>query len=381
MKQIILIYLAGFLFALNLVAQPPGDQNWDTTSFFYDHFNPPRSPWSIDHWMDIPYDKKWKAHLSGCVTHGENERQVYQKENAIFNAADHTMRLKAEYAEGLIGISDYTIPLNITKKTADSILYYKSGAICIAESEKNKILYGYFEARCRLPVNRGAFPAFWLWDSSDGNYREIDIFEYSWNITTHYRNTSGYATSRYFEGQIYYYNGPKPANEDDYTYGRYGHNIPLNEYDLTNWHTYGMEWSPKRVLWYFDNQQVGSFVGDSIPAMSMNLDLNNAVDSYATPDGIPLTEGFPNEMCIDYVKVSKLKCACSSDTSIQNERQLIDFDFSVYKTITLGGFGYTIALPFNTNTVLRATDGITINGDFSVPLGSSLDLITHSCPQ
>jgi len=384
MNKCIVILLWLFLISIQLCAQPSIDKNWNTTPKFFDNFNPPRSAWNTTNWMDSLNDNKWKAHLSGTVT-GESNRQVYQKENAIFSATDSTMRLRAEYAGGLLDTSDYTIPsIGMTKDPSAGPLYYKSGAICVGKQGMQTFLYGYFEIRCKLPVNQGAFPSFWLWrksvQNSVVNYREIDIFEYAWPITSHIGN---FGTPRYFEGQIYYYNGTEPANASSYTYGRYGHTILASDPDLTNWHTYGMEWSPRHVKWYFDNKLTGSYVGDSMPSLDMNLIINYAVDGWATPGPsfLPLTADFPNEMTIDYVKVSKLKCACSANAVIQNNTQLTAFDYKVYNNITIGGYGNDINIPANSENVFRADNTITINGNFSLPLGSSLELITHPCPE
>lgn len=368
MNKYIVLSLWIFLLSIHLNAQPSVDNNWDTTPFFFDNFNPTRSPWDIN-WMDNPNLNYWKAHLAGCVTHGPYERMVYQKENAIFNSADSTMRLKAEYAGKLLDTSDYTVPMGMTKNASDGPLYYKSGAICVGKTGMQTFLYGYFEIRCKLPVNLGAFPAFWMWNKSGSNYREIDIFEYSWSYG---------GSPRYFEGQIYYYNGVKPPNNK---YGGHGYTIPSTDPDLTNWHTYGVEWSPKRVMWYCDNKLIGSYVGDSMPSLSMNLLINNAVDSYADSVNFPRKAGFPNSMIIDYLKVSKLKCACSTNAIIQNNTQLTAFNYKVYNNITIGGYGSDINIPANSKTVFRATNAITINGNFDLPLGSSLELITQQCPQ
>jgi beta-glucanase (GH16 family) len=369
MNKYLVLFLWMFLMNIQMNAQPSIDKNWDTTPFFVDYFNPTRSPWDVVNWMDKPYDNKWKAHLAGCVTHGSGELMVYQKENAIFNS-DGTMRLRAEYTD-LLDTSDYTVPSGLTKNVNDGPLYYKSGAISVG---MQKFLYGYFEMRCKLPVNRGAFPAFWLQDYTANNYREIDIFEYSWWLTLQNGN---FGSPRYFEGQIYYYNG---AETPYHKYGGHSYTIPANEPDLTDWHIFGMEWSPRRVLWYFDNKLVGSYVGDSMPSQSMNLIINNAVNTDALIDNVPLTTGFPNEMTIDYIKVSKLKKACTTDKTIQNNTQLTAYDYKVYKTLTIGGFGNDINIAANSNTVFRATNGITINGNFELPLGSSLELITQQCP-
>lgn len=351
-------------------AQPENDKNWNTNLYFVDNFNPPRSNWTSSNWIDYPNDNKWRAHLATGVTHGTCEHQVYQKPYAIFNSSDSTMRLRAEYAGGLI--TSYEVPSGWPIHPNDTALYYYSGAI----TATTQFLYGYFEAQCKLPVHRGAFPAFWLWNSSDGNYREIDVFEYSTGITI---ETGDYGSPRIFSGQIYYENNSNDGVINNY--GDFVHIIPEEDPDLTSWHTFGLEWSPRRVVWYFDEEAVGEYNGDSIPSLNMNLMFNYALDNWIFLDGNLITTGFPNDMTIDYLKVHKLKCDCGTNKIIQNNSQLAQFDYKLSKTITVGGYGYSINIPSNDKVVFRATDAITINGTFEVPLGSELELITHPCPQ
>jgi hypothetical protein len=94
-----------------------------------------------------------------------------------------------------------------------------------------------------------------------------------------------------------------------------------------------------------------------------------------------MTSGFPEEMTIDYVKIYKLKSGgCTTNKTIYSQNDLATFNYKVYKNITIGGSGNTINIPTNSKVVFRATDGITINGTFYLPVGSTLDLITHACP-
>jgi hypothetical protein len=374
MNKHFILFLWVLLISIQLNAQPSYDQNWNTTTLeFFDNFNPPRSAWNQTNWIDSTLDNKWKAHLAGTVTHGDRELQVYQPEYTIFNSSDSTMKLKAVYAGGMINIYSYSIANNMKRRLTDDTLYYYSGALS-AISTSDKFKYGYFETRCKLPVNRGAFPAFWLWtyDTAIKNYREIDIFEYSWTFG---------GSPRCYEGQIYYYNGPSPSNPLNFRYGNFHYVYSSNEPDLTNWHKFGMEWSPKRVAWYFDDKQVGCYIGDSTPSLPMTILVNNAVDTWAYDiNKNPISTGFPDSMIIDYVKVYKLKKACSTSQTIQNNSQFASFNYKVYNTITIGGYGYDITIPSNSRTVFRATNNITINGNFSLPLGSTLELITQPCP-
>lgn len=351
-------------------AQPSIDKNWKTdTLYFEDFFSYQLSPWSNNNWTDSPNFGNWKSYLGTSVTNGSTERQVYRRENAIQDLGNGTMKLHAENAGQLIDTSEYDVPDDITKDPSATPIYYYSGAITTIPFHK----YGYFEIRCKLPVNRGAFPAFWLWNDT-GIYQEIDIFEYSWFISTNGGGTLG--NSRYFEGRIYY-----GTSNNHPSYGLFGYQIPEQNPDLTNWHTYGLEWSPGRVLWYFDNKLVNSYTGDKVPNIDMYLMVNNAVSNDADSMGFPRRAGFPNDMIITHVKVNKLDCDCPADIPITNQTQFNTFDYKVYKTITIGGSGNNISIPSNSNVTFRATDAITISSDFSLPLGSSLNLITHPCPK
>lgn len=344
------------------------DKNWNTTPVFIDDFNPPRSAWDSN-WLDNPNDNKWYSRLSTGVTHGHSEHMVYQRGNTLFNSSDSTMRLRAEYVGGPLNCGDYEIPPSpfVCDSLLDS-LHYHSGALIT----KDPFKYGYFEARCKLPVNQGAFPAFWLSGSAGGNYSEIDIFEHSWD------QGGIYGSSRLFSGSIWYWTNVK--NETNY--GLHYYNIPASDSNLTYWHTYGLEWSPRRVVFYCDNKNIGTFSGDSLPACNMYLMLNYALDNWVFNYYGPITSDFPNDMTIDYVKVYKLKTGgCSTDALIQNNSQLSSFDYRVKKSINAGGYGNDITISSNSKVVLRATDGITINGNFEVQAGSELELITHPCPE
>lgn len=353
-------------FAFVSKAQPSIDGNWLITPILSDDFNTLNSSWDSD-WEEMP-DSNWHAAIASGATHGNGERMVYRKANAIFDASGQNMKLKAEYAGGKIPNNSYEVPGFCSSwcyHPEDTTLYYYSGAVTSVDT----VTYGYFEIQCKLPVNRGAFPAFWLWGNSANNYREIDVFEYSWEIT---RRGEYEGTPRYFEAGVYY---GSPNNH----YGVSGYTVPYNIPDLTEWHTYGMEWSPKRILWYFDNKLIGSFFSDYVPSRSMFLMANNSVNSWV--DQTNMSENFPNEMLINYIKVYKLDCNCQYPAVIQYQTQFNSFDYKVYNSITIGGYGYSISALPNSKVAFRATNSITINGDFTLPLGSSLELITHACPE
>lgn len=341
------------------------DKNWNTSPLFFDDFNPPRSSWDTN-WFDYPKDYKWRAHIADGITHGPYEHQVYRRENAIMDT-DSTLKLRAEYAGGRILADTLTPPPGYGIDTTLMSLYYYSGAVTILDTFR----YGYFEGRMKLPANRGAFPAFWLYSVVDNDYQEIDIFEVTWAVN---QNTS----RKFFGGIFANYNF---TQGDPLTrYHAHNYTIPTSEPDITNWHTYGLEWSPKRCIWYFDGQVIGEVMNDSVPIHTMSLMINYALDLVMIDSITPIQSGFPNDMVIDYVSINKLKCNCTNDVSILNNTQLTNFVYEVKKSITVDGNGTTITLPSSSSNVFRATDYLLIDTDFEAPLGTTLELTTHICP-
>ena len=110
--------------------------------------------------------------------------------------------------------------------------------------------YGYFEARMKWDVTTGAWPAFWLTpvetalglDFYNGvqEQGEFDIFE-----------GQGDEPHTFF-GTIHdWKNGVGTANSNN--------TWPLGQsVDFSQYHTYGMLWTPGQVTWYFDNQPLMS---------------------------------------------------------------------------------------------------------------------------
>ncbi len=105
--------------------------------------------------------------------------------------------------------------------------------------------YGYFEARMKWDVADGAWPAFWLIPVQDAQglstYNgvresgEIDIFEGQGD------------RPHTFYGTIHdWVNGRSTANRNNYFA------LP-EDVAFSQFHVYGMLWTPGEVSWYFDN--------------------------------------------------------------------------------------------------------------------------------
>jgi hypothetical protein len=161
---------------------------------------------------------------------------------------------------------------------------------------KADFLYGRIEARIKLPVGQGIWPAFWMmptygvyggWPHSG----EIDILETinAGDIvhgTMHFTNTQGQHTS---SGGTYSANGLVFAND---------------------YHVYAIEWDPNEIRWYVDDVKYFSqtnWSSDTNPYpapfnQQFYIILNVAVGgNWAGPPDA--TTVFPQRMFVDWVRV------------------------------------------------------------------------------
>lgn len=112
--------------------------------------------------------------------------------------------------------------------------------------------YGYFEARMRWDVVKGAWPAFWLIPVQDATGQnvydgvkktgEIDIFEGQGGLP------------HTFYGTIHEWwlnTGTDHSNRNN------AFHLP-EDADMSQFHTYGLLWKPGQVTWYFDNHPLHS---------------------------------------------------------------------------------------------------------------------------
>ena len=145
-------------------------------------------------------------------------------------------------------------------------------------------------------------------------------------------------------------------------------------FDYRQWHTYAVEWSPSKMIFYVDDYPIRIAInaGNLDPAkIILNLALNPAVGVYNPAD-------FPVEMRVDYVKYYKLNSACSNNinTCLYN---FGTHSNTVKGSYIIGGGGCSNVVPSNQSLYFRASSEILINGDFEVPLGSQIYLDVNSC--
>lgn len=166
----------------------------------------------------------------------------------------------------------------------------------ITTAGKQEFTYGRFEARIKLPVGQGIWPAFWLLGAN--------ITEVSWP-------RSGEIDIMEYRGQEPFINhgsmhGPGYSGGNAIT-RRFTNATPLNE----DFHVYMVEWDPSEVRWYVDGQiynlvRRGDQSGDWVFNHDFYIILNVAVGGgFVGPVGAGTV--FPQQMLVDWVRVSQRK--------------------------------------------------------------------------
>ena len=190
--------------------------------------------------------------------------------------------------------------------------------------------YGYFEARIRMPKTRGAgvWPAFWVLPDRGRNFpdkvrtsymtqengrgMEIDIFEFM----PFWKKADGLFPLHV--GCIWNYGKVTPQAPAPHGYGNYAvdndgwgpKELDFPELD-SQFHTYGLYWSPQRLIWYVDSKPIFRVKDPKhVPNVPHYFLFNIALSGNGwgkTPGGknptlSQISEDMPNQMEIDYFR-------------------------------------------------------------------------------
>jgi beta-glucanase (GH16 family) len=199
---------------------------------------------------------------------------------------EHQWYMDPEY-KGLgvspFGIQDGALTITATK-TPEAIKAqvggheYLSGLVTSEQSFSTQ--YGYFEMRADLPSGQAMWPAWWLLPVNGIYPMEIDIFEVmgsspgNLHTTVHTNQT-----------------GTKTATGDN-----------TGVADMSDgFHTYGLDWGPEEIVWYFDGVEVFRAATPADMHDPMYMLMNLAVGGWeGGPNGTTLADP---TMTIDYVRV------------------------------------------------------------------------------
>ncbi|MCA9758767.1 MAG: glycoside hydrolase family 16 protein [Candidatus Eisenbacteria bacterium] len=158
--------------------------------------------------------------------------------------------------------------------------------------------YGRFEARVRLPIGAGVWPAFWLLGANFlevgwPDCGEIDVMEY--------RGQEPFL----LHGSLH---GPGYSGGSAVT-SRYESGTSLD----SDFHVYAIEWTPESISWYFDDALYQIVTPRDLPSGGrwvfdhpFFVILNVAVGGHFV--GPPNDQTiFPQTMLVDYVRVYREK--------------------------------------------------------------------------
>lgn len=171
--------------------------------------------------------KFWNTHFPWGQSLTDTEQQLFI--DSAFSIHDGILFIE-EKRDTVIG-NVYDENFNLTQKQ----FFFTSGMIQSLDYFNQQ--YGYFETRCKIPYGLGVSCAFWmmpvdLWPP------EIDIGEFYCETPTRLH------MANHFKDR----NGEPSQNS-----------ITINTVDLSeDFHTYAIEWNPREIIWYFDNEKVFS---------------------------------------------------------------------------------------------------------------------------
>jgi Glycosyl hydrolases family 16 len=397
------------------------DKNWDIVNFkFIDEFNSQSNTENLwNYLLERPYIDQSTNSLSPLYYYiddkdnGLNANYVAYGINSPECTPPYSITNKKSHFFGTTpGISSCV--LKFTKENIQGWYYRFDTTACVGNSvgfrkqltrpnwfkytsgylqSKNLFRYGWFETRCRIktpkPTSQEAFRGigynFWLYNSLETKYSEIDIFETDlrrdlMTSNIHLNTSSGLANGLgYFQNR----EDPNAPNGIDCTSKPFYMDTTVATH---NFHTYSLEWLNNNITTFYDNQRVMHYRHRDNPAASPTL-FNPMYIIYGfgapyfckTPidnpsNGLHQLSGIaPSaiEYEIDYVKVYKLICTNTTDV-IQTSNSNYNFNnyaYGVKNNIIFGGSNCVAKVTNGSNVSLRAKTSIELKGGFEVEAG------------
>ena len=235
--------------------------------------------WNEEFDGDAIDTSKWSFEIgTGASGWGNNEWEYYtdRKENAYIKDGVLHIRAQKETYEG----QKYTSARMLTKG-------------------KFAFKYGTVEARIALPVGKGIWPAFWMLGENFDTVGwpacgEIDIIE-----AVNAENKI-YGTNHWANGSEYATYGNNTGNYRDQKY----------ELDITQFHTYKFTWDEKYIRMFVDDFMyheilIENNTGDTEEFHKPFFFLLNVAVAGNWPGFEVDDSQFPNEMLVDYIRVSQ----------------------------------------------------------------------------
>lgn len=264
--------------------------------------------------------------------------------------------------------------LTVEPLTNSPFYSYKTGGI---RSENSNYSYGFFEIEAKLPGayidgipnGQGFWPCFWTYYVEEENdcrivHDEIDILEPS---------GTQYADPRV---NVLGWHDEDPDCIEDH--------IKINEFTYVNntplfleYHKYGVEWLPDRLIFYFDETPIYEVYNHPKIIMEPQyVVIDQQIDGNTTiEEDMPL----PQTMDVNYFRYHELIFECDQNIQINSNSDIDSYTPSVKNDITVGSTGSIIDFSQSNVTVLRASNSITIKNNTIIPLGTTLAILPTTC--
>jgi beta-glucanase (GH16 family) len=270
---ILLAMVSGMLWAQSPAFDPQWELVWSDE---FDSLN-------LKRWLRVDY---------GIHRHSPDqlqEAQLYMAENVT--AADGNLVITMRNKRTRCPNPPTTVWGGCTPCEPNKRYRYTSGRVESATPTYDT-QYGFIEARVKLPYDRSFFPAFWAYlgtsTPNPHNAAEIDIFEMTGNLPPSVLTTNIHPVGF----------GCTDCSKEDF----YQQIAPF-DFNYTDWHNYGVEWSRDTLIWYVDDLPVRSLHNPGI-VDPVKIIFNFALLQGELPDAnTPL----PAEMRVDYIRVWKIK--------------------------------------------------------------------------
>ena len=159
--------------------------------------------------------------------------------------------------------------------------------------------YGYFEIEAKLPVGKGTWPAFWLFNHINERRPEMDVMEaYAGGAAPWgFKDDKGIAHPQAYAPTVW--KGDKE-----------GQLVGTRQYDTgtdlsAGFHKYAVKWEPNKQTYYFDGKEVLTVNVSMGDPMYLMLDLWYGSASGTPDDSTP--QGKSNSFEVNYVRAWKFK--------------------------------------------------------------------------
>lgn len=272
------VAVASTLFAGPVIAGKIDPNNLDVSASltFNDEFNTldlwngTTGTWDTNYWYN-------PLHGNGGSLSTNGEQEWYINSNY---AKTHSVR-PWQVAGGILTLTGNPAPSQI-QPLIDGY-QYTSGEINSYHAFSQE--YGYFAINCKLPKGQGVWPAFWLLPENGSWPPEIDILEVLGQ-----------------QPRVLYTSAHAEVDGQEVNYGTKTV-VPDTSADF---HTYGVDWEPDYLTWYFDGQQIYQI--PTPPGMNtpMYIETNLALGGYWGGD-VDSTTPFPSKMEIKWIRVYQAK--------------------------------------------------------------------------